>query len=100
MFDMMDDGMSVCVPDDPNGNAKLMFSILECLDKASRVSVVLSCFYYPWPRTINVDICLFWTEPGHLCNGSHQAGARQCRAQQDDLAGVGNLFRATVFVSL
>lgn len=39
MFDMMDDGMSVCVPDDPNGNAKLMFSILECLDKVSRVSV-------------------------------------------------------------
>lgn len=38
MFDMMDDGLSVCVPDDPTGNAKLMFSILECLPKSHRVS--------------------------------------------------------------
>ncbi|XP_075677737.1 rho GTPase activating protein at 100F isoform X2 [Dermatophagoides pteronyssinus] len=40
MFDMMDDGLSVCVPDDPTGNAKLMFSILECLPKSHRNTVL------------------------------------------------------------
>lgn len=44
LFDMMDDGLSVCLPDDPTGNAKLMFSILECLDKASRVRSLLQTF--------------------------------------------------------
>ena len=29
LFDMLDDGLSVCLPDDPQRNAKLMFSILE-----------------------------------------------------------------------
>lgn len=37
LFDMMVDGLSVCLPDDPTGNAKLMFSILECLPDISRV---------------------------------------------------------------
>jgi len=45
LFDMMDDGLSVCVPDDPTGNAKLMFSILECLSKSSRVSLQLSSIW-------------------------------------------------------
>lgn len=35
---MMVDGLSVCLPEDPTGNAKLMFSILECLPKITRVS--------------------------------------------------------------
>ena len=34
---MMEDGLNVCLPDDPSGNAKLMFSILECLPKINRV---------------------------------------------------------------
>jgi hypothetical protein len=38
MFDMMVDGLSVCLPDDPNGNSKLMFSIIECLSEISAVS--------------------------------------------------------------
>lgn len=37
LFEMMVDGLSVCLPDDPAGNAKLMFSILECLPKVERV---------------------------------------------------------------
>lgn len=37
LFDMMEDGLNVCLPDDPSGNAKLMFSILECLPKINRV---------------------------------------------------------------
>lgn len=41
---MLVDGLSVCLPDDPDGNAKLMFSILDCLPKANRVSDRL-CFY-------------------------------------------------------
>lgn len=36
LFDMLADGLSVCLPDDPTGNAKLMFGILDCLPKANR----------------------------------------------------------------
>jgi hypothetical protein len=35
---MLVDAMSVFLPDDPDGNAKLVFSILDCLPKANRVS--------------------------------------------------------------
>jgi hypothetical protein len=34
---MLVDALAVCLPDDPEGNAKLMFSILECLPKGNRV---------------------------------------------------------------
>lgn len=30
---------AVCLPDDPEGNAKLMLSILDCLPRANRVRV-------------------------------------------------------------
>lgn len=36
---MMEDGLSVCLPDDPNGNSKLMFSIIECLSDCQAVSL-------------------------------------------------------------
>lgn len=36
LFDMLADGLSVCMPDDPTGNAELMFGILDCLPKANR----------------------------------------------------------------
>ncbi|XP_022647159.1 rho GTPase-activating protein 100F-like isoform X1 [Varroa destructor] len=36
LFDMLADGLSVCMPDDPTGNAKLMFGILDCLPKTNR----------------------------------------------------------------
>jgi len=42
MFDMMVDGLSVCLPDDPNGNSKLMFSIIECLSEINAVSQTAS----------------------------------------------------------
>lgn len=29
--------IGVCLPDDPEGNAKLMLSILDCLPRANRV---------------------------------------------------------------
>lgn len=66
MFDMMDDGLSVCVPDDPTGNAKLMFSILECLTKANRVGL----------RLFEVHVLMFpslCTEHCPLHDGPHQA---------------------------
>lgn len=31
--------VGVCLPDDPEGNAKLMFSILDCLPRTNRVSM-------------------------------------------------------------
>lgn len=40
LFDMLVDGLSVCLPDDPDGNAKLMFSILDCLPKANRCAAL------------------------------------------------------------
>lgn len=30
--------IGVCLPDDPEGNAKLMLSILDCLPRSNRVS--------------------------------------------------------------
>ncbi|KMQ97979.1 putative rho gtpase-activating protein 100f isoform x15 [Lasius niger] len=36
LYQMMVDALAVCLPDDPQGNAKLMFSILDCLPKVNR----------------------------------------------------------------
>ncbi|KAK0071636.1 hypothetical protein PV326_001021, partial [Microctonus aethiopoides] len=36
LYQMMVDALAVCLPDDPQGNAKLMFSILDCLPKTNR----------------------------------------------------------------
>ncbi|XP_054717791.1 rho GTPase-activating protein 100F-like [Uloborus diversus] len=41
LHEMLCDGLSVCLPEDPEGNAKLMFSILECLPKANLCTVLL-----------------------------------------------------------
>lgn len=43
LYQMMVDALGVCLPDDPEGNAKLMFSILDCLPRINRVSNVV-CF--------------------------------------------------------
>lgn len=46
LYQMMVDALAVCLPDDPQGNAKLMFSILDCLPKVNRVrirKVVFKC---------------------------------------------------------
>ncbi|KAG8233468.1 hypothetical protein J437_LFUL013756 [Ladona fulva] len=40
LYQMMVDALSVCLPDDPEGNAKLMFSILDCLPKVNRVTTM------------------------------------------------------------
>ncbi len=37
LYQMLVDAMGVFLPDDPDGNAKLVFSILDCLPKANRV---------------------------------------------------------------
>ena len=39
---MLVDAMGVFLPDDPDGNAKLVFSILDCLPKANRVNMLPS----------------------------------------------------------
>ena len=38
---MLVDAVGVFLPNDPDGNAKLVFSILDCLPKANRVSVII-----------------------------------------------------------
>lgn len=38
LYQMMVDALGVCLPDDPEGNAKLMFSILDCLPRYNRVN--------------------------------------------------------------
>ncbi|PSN51086.1 Rho GTPase-activating protein 100F [Blattella germanica] len=40
LYQMMVDALSVCLPDDPEGNAKLMFSILDCLPKVNRHTLI------------------------------------------------------------
>ena len=42
LYQMLVDAMGVFLPDDPDGNAKLVFSILDCLPKANRVSAALT----------------------------------------------------------
>lgn len=39
LYQMMVDALGVCLPDDPEGNAKLMFSILDCLPRINRVRI-------------------------------------------------------------
>lgn len=41
IFDLIFLCSGVCLPDDPEGNAKLMFSILDCLPRINRVSQIL-----------------------------------------------------------
>ena len=42
LYQMLVDAMGVFLPDDPDGNAKLVFSILDCLPKANRVNMLPS----------------------------------------------------------
>lgn len=39
LYQMMVDALGVCLPDDPQGNAKLMFSILDCLPTVNKVGI-------------------------------------------------------------
>ncbi|XP_039296189.1 rho GTPase-activating protein 100F isoform X2 [Nilaparvata lugens] len=40
LYQMLVDALSVCLPDDPEGNAKLMFSILDCLPRINRATLI------------------------------------------------------------
>ena len=46
LYQMLVDALAVCLPDDPEGNAKLMFSILECLPKGNRVIYTLTTYIF------------------------------------------------------
>ncbi|XP_035715111.1 rho GTPase-activating protein 100F isoform X3 [Folsomia candida] len=41
LYHMLVDALSVCLPDDPEGNARLLFSIIECLPKPNRCTLLL-----------------------------------------------------------
>ncbi|XP_042866805.1 rho GTPase-activating protein 100F-like isoform X6 [Penaeus japonicus] len=41
LYQMLVDALTVMLPDDPEGNAKLMFSILDCLPKVNRMTLFL-----------------------------------------------------------
>ena len=41
LYQMLVDAVGVFLPNDPDGNAKLVFSILDCLPKANRVRFFL-----------------------------------------------------------
>ncbi|XP_034945998.1 rho GTPase-activating protein 100F isoform X2 [Chelonus insularis] len=40
LYQMMVDALAVCLPDDPQGNAKLMFSILDCLPAVNKCTLI------------------------------------------------------------
>ncbi|XP_015433562.1 PREDICTED: rho GTPase-activating protein 100F [Dufourea novaeangliae] len=40
LYQMMVDALAVCLPDDPQGNAKLMFSILDCLPEVNKCTLI------------------------------------------------------------
>ncbi|XP_044754351.1 rho GTPase-activating protein 100F isoform X2 [Coccinella septempunctata] len=40
LYQMLVDALGVCLPDDPEGNAKLMFSILDCLPRVNRATLI------------------------------------------------------------
>ncbi|KAL0276802.1 UNVERIFIED_CONTAM: hypothetical protein PYX00_004294 [Menopon gallinae] len=40
LYQMLVDVISVCLSDDPEGNAKLIFSILDCLPKVNRATLI------------------------------------------------------------
>lgn len=46
LFQMTVDALAVCLPDDPEGNAKLMLSILDCLPRANRVRKTLKNIFF------------------------------------------------------
>lgn len=46
LYHMLVDALSVCLPDDPEGNARLLFSIIECLPKPNRVRKSNIFIYY------------------------------------------------------
>ncbi|CAL8093365.1 unnamed protein product [Orchesella dallaii] len=41
LYQMLVDALGVCLPDDPEGNARLLFSIIECLPKPNRCTLLL-----------------------------------------------------------
>lgn len=52
------DALAVCLPDDPEGNAKLMLSILDCLPRANRVKFHKSSINISFDWTILSKILL------------------------------------------
>ena len=46
LYQMLVDALGVFLPNDPDGNAKLVFSILDCLPKANRVRNQILCVVY------------------------------------------------------
>ena len=83
---MLVDALAVCLPDDPEGNAKLMFSILECLPKGNRVShrspdPDMKC--HPAPNInnfVNLQTTLFLLMD-HLCLVTAQSDRNKMTAQ-------------------
>lgn len=55
LYQMLVDVISVCLSDDPEGNAKLIFSILDCLPKVNKVRLCFQNWVY---RSVNACIVL------------------------------------------
>ena len=104
LFEMMVDGLSVCLPDDPNGNAKLMCSILECLPKSCRVSVEWFKIIDFKHKFINLRFsfcsflagCFSNAVHRHVLDGSSETRASTFRSQQNDLPSIGRHLRSSV----
>lgn len=82
LYQMLVDALGVCLPDDPEGNARLLFSIIECLPKPNRVSLffrsMLVVFYLRWRDRGNESFVHSFVGSSILLSRREGKGNRKC----------------------
>lgn len=77
----------MCLPDDPEGNAKLMLSILDCLPRANRVRQ--NKFYPYWSAKL-IECMIFFAGNSCIFARSFVIGCIGIRAKQDVSTSIGH----------
>ncbi|GIY48070.1 rho GTPase-activating protein 100F [Caerostris extrusa] len=103
LYDMLVDGLSVCLPDDPDGSAKLMFSILECLPKANLTNLfnrkyITFDFFVNVQEACYVEDAITMLLHCFVVAGSPPPDRQSLRPQQDDAPGTGDGLRSGAHV--
>ena len=87
LYQMLVDAVGVFLPNDPDGNAKLVFSILDCLPKANRVWLFLCIMHVD--RNFSLSSELPCSPPG-----SSGLSDLSSNSKQDEPSQPGHLLRA------